>query len=61
MIAVELNKYFTSISEILDKNAIKTPDIAINKLLCFTNSKLPGDTFFPYSPNNSWSSNIIHK
>ena len=45
-IALELNEYFTSISEILNRNSYKTPDIDIAKLQHFTNSKLPGDTFF---------------
>ena len=34
------------ISEILNRNSDKTPDIDIDKLQHFTNSKLPGDTFF---------------
>ena len=45
-IAIELNKYFTSITEILNKKTDKTPDIDIDKLQHFTNSKLPGETFF---------------
>ena len=45
-IAIEFNKYFTSISDILNRNSDKTPDIDIGKLQHFTNSKLPGDTFF---------------
>ena len=45
-IAQKLNKYFTSLADILNKNDSDTPTLNTEKISFYVDNKIPKDTFF---------------